>query len=632
LAIASIVLVVAPSSASAAIKVSVGTPDPLAEPSSSPADMTFPVTLSKKAKKRVTVKYATKDLPSAPGPNAAAEGEDYDFASGTAKIGKGKKETDFNIKILEDHIVELDESFRVVITKPKNAKLGDDEATGTIEDSDVDSDGDGISDEVDQCPLDPNPGGAFCPATLYDINNGSVPANRGIIAAGVAITSVGGDKARVAHQPTDPVWEGVANSAIELDLSGLTPIPPISVGSVVDVSGIVTSADLLTVTSLTVTGSITPTTHSVAISDLFPPGGPTANLNDVLVSVGPASIQSHQVDGDWNMAQGFVVDQQIASLPAYADGTVFSSITAIADTSGTTGAVSPRSAADLTVGAPVLVTFTVPNCIDTTQDATGVVGLSTPATVDTAISLSSSDEAKATVPAQVTVSTGASTASVPINTIATGNVEITATLDGNQIVRSFEIKGEGENSCNPPNLVINEVDYDQVGTDGTSYIEIYNPTGSAKSLSTLAVVLVNGSNNLEYRRFALSGAGTSLAAGGYLVIRNAAVGVPVGTATIDGTGDFIQNGPPDGIALIDASTSTVLDALSYEGSITAAQITDFPQTVNLLESGTATTAADFGSGDGALARIPNGGDTNNPAADWALTASLTPGSANPASP
>src|SRR5207248_2742514 len=117
--------------------------------------------------------------------------------------------------------------------------------------------------------------------------------------------------------------------------------------------------------------------------------------------------------------------------------------------------------------------------------------------------------------------------------------------------------------------------------------------GSASaSLAGLAVVLVNGATNTEYRRIDLSSIMT-LDAGGYLVIGNANVVVPASAQKIDPlwTQDAVQNGAPDGIALVDTVTSTVLDALSYEGSITAAQITGFAMPVSLVE-GTPTPVAD----------------------------------------
>ena len=179
-------------------------------------------------------------------------------------------------------------------------------------------------------------------------------------------------------------------------------------------------------------------------------------------------------------------------------------------------------------------------------------------------------------------------------------------------------------------LVINEVDYDQASTDAASFIEIFNPTGSSVALTNLAVVLVNGGNNTEYARFDLSTAGASLTSGQYLVIHNSTVTIPVGTLAINASGDFIQNGGPDGIALIDTSTNTVIDALSYEGSITAAIIVGFPGPVTLVE-GSATTRADTNDNLNALVRSPGGADTDDALSDWILSNLITPGAANPPS-
>lgn len=165
----------------------------------------------------------------------------------------------------------------------------------------------------------------------------------------------------------------------------------------------------------------------------------------------------------------------------------------------------------------------------------------------------------------------------------------------------------------PPSakLVINEIDYDQVGADSGGFVEIANAGGSAAALDGIALVLVNGGDGLEYARSALSG---SLAAGAYLSIELEA-----------------QNGAPDGVALVDTAAGALLDAFSYEGEITAAVIDG--QTYNLVE-GTALAAAvaDSNTIDGSLSRIPDKQDTNNAASDWAFTQTKTPGDANIAAP
>ncbi len=181
-----------------------------------------------------------------------------------------------------------------------------------------------------------------------------------------------------------------------------------------------------------------------------------------------------------------------------------------------------------------------------------------------------------------------------------------------------------------PTLVINEVDYDQVGTDSAEYVEILNPSGADVSLAGLALVLVNGSTSTDYATIDLSSVG-SLAAGQYFVVAGSGVSVPTSALKLDPlwTQDAIQNGSPDGLALVDTVTHTVIDALSYEGSITAATITGFPMPVSLVE-GTplATSVADSNTVNGTLCRYPDGQDTNDANTDWRFCTKLTVGTAN----
>ncbi len=159
----------------------------------------------------------------------------------------------------------------------------------------------------------------------------------------------------------------------------------------------------------------------------------------------------------------------------------------------------------------------------------------------------------------------------------------------------------------PPNVVLNEIDYDQVGADAGGFVELYNAGLSAAELDGLALVLVDGADGREYLRKPLSG---SLDPGAYLVV------------AVDP-----QNGAPDGIALYDTGLRGVVDAVSYEGAIERAFIGTFAHT---LVEGTPLPAAvaDSDTVTGSLARIPNGADTGDSATDWAFTTTVTPGRAN----
>ena len=186
------------------------------------------------------------------------------------------------------------------------------------------------------------------------------------------------------------------------------------------------------------------------------------------------------------------------------------------------------------------------------------------------------------------------------------------------------------NSAVGPHLVINEVDYDQIGTDTAEFVEIYNSGSTSASLAGLQLLLVNGATSTVYDTVDLSPSNT-LAAGHYLVVAGSHVTVPGSAMKLDPvwSQDQIQNGAPDGLALIDSVTHTLIDALSYEGSIAAATIVDFPAAVSLVEGAAlAPTVADSNTVVMSLCRMPNGTDTNNAATDWASCPTLTIGTAN----
>ena len=186
-----------------------------------------------------------------------------------------------------------------------------------------------------------------------------------------------------------------------------------------------------------------------------------------------------------------------------------------------------------------------------------------------------------------------------------GTVSVETEVDG-----AIVLTCEGGTPPPPPGdaeIVINEIDYDAVGADGDGFVELRNNGTAAVDLAGLALVLVNGGDGAEYARAALTG---EVAPGGYHVVE------------IDA-----QNGAPDGVALIDTEADELLDALSYEGSITAAVIDGV--TYSLVEgTALATDVADSNTVAGSLIRHPDGSDSNDAATDWAFTTTVTKGAAN----
>lgn len=170
-------------------------------------------------------------------------------------------------------------------------------------------------------------------------------------------------------------------------------------------------------------------------------------------------------------------------------------------------------------------------------------------------------------------------------------------------------------------LLLNEVDYDTVGTDDAEFVEVYNAGAGPVDLTNVSVELVNGNGNTVYDSVALSG---TLQAGGYLVVADSGVVVAGGAIKIDRGSFSIQQGP-DAVALYDSATATVLDGLSYEGDL---GMVDIDGNQFSLVDGTPTAAEDSNTVERSIARIPNAQDTGNDAADWAEVATPTPGAAN----
>lgn len=102
-------------------------------------------------------------------------------------------------------------------------------------------------------------------------------------------------------------------------------------------------------------------------------------------------------------------------------------------------------------------------------------------------------------------------------------------------------------------VFINEIHYDNTGTDAGEAIEIAGPAGT--DLTGWRLVLYNGAGGAPYDTKALTG-----------IIPNQQAGF--GTLSFTYPVNGIQNGAPDGIALVNASSS-VVQFLSYEGTFTA---------------------------------------------------------------
>lgn len=169
------------------------------------------------------------------------------------------------------------------------------------------------------------------------------------------------------------------------------------------------------------------------------------------------------------------------------------------------------------------------------------------------------------------------------------------------------VQGTGGSSNPNCHLVINEIQIGSSSSASDEFVEIFNPCSSTVDLSSWKLIYrsATGSSDITL----LASISTSIGAQGYVVI---------GGSSFSGNADatYTAGGLASaggGVALHDGSGDTV-DSIGYG---TASN--------GLVEGGAAPDAPELGS---SLARMPNGNDTDNNAADFQLEASPTPGHAN----
>jgi DNA/RNA endonuclease G (NUC1) len=136
--------------------------------------------------------------------------------------------------------------------------------------------------------------------------------------------------------------------------------------------------------------------------------------------------------------------------------------------------------------------------------------------------------------------------------LAAGDTTITATAP-NGVSGSASLHVTALTFPAPSDFHVNEIHYDNAGVDTGEFVEIEGPAGAP--LAGYQIVLYNGNGGVPYGTTSLSGT---------LPASCGTRGVVVATYPQDG----IQNGSPDGVALV-ANDGTVLDFISYEGAFAA---------------------------------------------------------------
>ena len=106
-----------------------------AEAAEGAGEVRFAVTLDGPSAAEVTVGYATADPAGSVDPVAGA-GIDYESAAGTLTFAPGEVSRPIGVSVIDDDLDEPDETFALVLSDPRGARLGRGSALGTIRDDD----------------------------------------------------------------------------------------------------------------------------------------------------------------------------------------------------------------------------------------------------------------------------------------------------------------------------------------------------------------------------------------------------------------------------------------------------------------------------------------------------------------
>ena len=201
---------------------------------------------------------------------------------------------------------------------------------------------------------------------------------------------------------------------------------------------------------------------------------------------------------------------------------------------------------------------------------------------------------------------------------------------GEQAMGGQAMGGQAMGGENDPNLaridslIINEIDYDQPNIDDVEFIEIFNPTLSAVDLDRVEIHLISQSRSNVYQIHQIGlllreqgYVSTLLESNQYLVMGSQRIldASPLSSLKLNiGEENLIQNGPNDGLLLINQGTSTLLDSISYEGF------------VDEVSEGMEGASRD--NDTGSLSRCMNGQDQDQNHLDFVQTPSPTPGASN----
>jgi len=322
-----------------------------------------------------------------------------------------------------------------------------------------DDDDDGIGDDCDGCPMAPNPGGGPCPSSIYDIKDGTISENQAVIVPEVLVTGVAATGYFVQVHPADAGYMGVDYSGMFVFDNGGFAQP--TAGDYVDVEGTVSDffgqIQLIPSAAPTVvsSGNPLPAPEPVSATDIVEGGMLQEELEGVVVEVAALTVTDIAPaagPGDDGMNEFEVTDGlRVNDLFYVADpfptvGQEYATLRGIARWANDYTKLEPRSLTDYPTS---LLSFGPADTFllngTMAEPIPGLTAeLSGPAPAITPIALAYSDATVVTGPAFVNVPAGSSSVAVILTGVSVGTADVTASLDGTDIMTSVRVYDDAE--------------------------------------------------------------------------------------------------------------------------------------------------------------------------------------------
>ncbi|MEM6994131.1 MAG: amidohydrolase family protein [Myxococcota bacterium] len=324
----------------------------------------------------------------------------------------------------------------------------------------ADEDADGQGDACDICPSLANPGGGPCPASIYEIKDGTIPEGTDVFIEDALVTGVGATGYFLQVPEDDPGYEGVEFSGVFVFDNGNFAQPV--AGDLVEVGGTVQDffgqLQLVSSTPPTIlsSGNPPPTPEPAAVADIIEGGALQMELEAVLVEVSNVAVTDVMPmggPGDGGAEGEFEVDGTLRvndyfylATPFPVPDQTFSRITGVARWANQFTKLEPRGLADYPAS---LQSFGQPESFllngTTAEPLPGLSAvLSAVVAVDTPVMLTYQDDMIVSGPPSVTVPMGSSSVVVSLTGESVGTANVTATLDGNAIAPAVRVYDDTE--------------------------------------------------------------------------------------------------------------------------------------------------------------------------------------------